>query len=659
MHIARFNAPYLISGNIDDARAWMDKGCWSEACWVLRSSLEAEPGQAMAWLLLAECSRAMGLEGEASDYLLRAKGMQAPSQDACSPFQGVFIGGTGRSGTSLLRRILGSHPGIALVAGETKCISDEQFRLAPHWFHSLPKACRVEAVGTLKSLWHNRFYCYVQPHKATPSDDQRRGFCLWLGRKELDRELIQLDALVEAESLHEIEHVWGKLYAALFRKRAEEQDRSLWIEKTPNNALYARYLHSWLPGVRLLNIVRDGRDVACSMQNVSWGQKDLVKSLDWWAGSLAGAAFALQTLPRSWSLTLRYEDLVTVPEETLNRVADFLGIKCDFSLDMFSSSVQRWKTSMPTNIQEYALSKYEPLFKAYGYDTGCYENDAEGVSAPVAGNFEMKKRNDCIRYVQDMLRPIMKGKRNVSLYDLVAGENVFALRHDVDNGIDVSMQMAQLEYKNDLRATYFLLPPSPFFASVNYYGRFDGKKMVRNPRLADYAKFLLDKGHYVGLHNNIAELAVFMHRSLRDVLSDEINFFEQNGINLAGTAGHGSPFFHDNDFVSCEIFEEGLVKPGFERGRVVSVNGSSFRLHSLSLADFGLSYEAYSLPHDFYLSDSGQKWSGSLITRSRHPELPGYPPQRFLSAFGEVMSGASEQDGSLQILIHPEHWMIG
>ncbi|WP_075353994.1 sulfotransferase [Desulfovibrio sp. DV] len=660
MQMKRFKAPYLKSGSIDDARVYMDNECWSEACWILRSSLEADSGKSEAWLLLAECSKNLGRGDEAREYLSRARGDQPPANQLGLPAAGgVFIGGTGRSGTSLLRSVLGSHPRMANVGGETKCINDEQFRLAPYWFHSIPQHRRKEALATLKSLWRNRFYCYVQDEQASPTDDRRRGFCLWLEPETLDTELARLDALLDVDNLHEIETIWGGLYAALFAGRAQGAGREFWVEKTPNNAYYSRFLHSWIPGARLVNIVRDGRDVACSMCNVSWGQKDLAKSLDWWAVGIANSFVALQTLPSSWSLTIRYEDLVTAPDEILARVAAFCGVEQAFPLEMFSTSVGRWKSSMPPAIQEYALSKYAPLLKACGYEIRCYENDAASKEAKTDGNFEMKKISDGIRYVQDMLSPLLEKKRNVRLSELAVGDQSFALRHDVDSSIDTSLQMAQLEYKNNIVSTYFLLPPSPYYCPGNYYGHFDGHKLIRNSKMLEHAKFLVDKGHDVGLHNNIAELAAFMGMDLRETLTDEIEYFKTHGINLVGTSGHGSQFYRDHDFVSYEIFSEALVKPGADRGRTIVVNGAPIQLHSLHLSDFGLGYEAYNLPHDHYLTDSEQKWNGSVIAQSRHPNLNEYPLSELLAAYGEAMAEAANQNGSIQILIHPEHWMIG
>ncbi|EGB15640.1 hypothetical protein DND132_2437 [Pseudodesulfovibrio mercurii] len=635
--ILPFHAPYLTDADPASARRYLARGDLSEAAWVLRNALRADPADQDARALLARCA-------------------EAPAAGAP---RGVFVGGTGRSGTSLLRRALDSTPDVASIPGETKCILDERFRLAPHWFHALPGSARTAGVETLKALWRERFYCYIHPVKASLKDDRRRGFCLWLDRRELDRELGRLDALPQARTLRETEAVWGELYAALFDRRALARGKPLWVEKTPRNSWFADYLYSIMPGMKLVNVVRDGRDVALSMQTVSWGEKDLAKALDWWADELAATVRVLDTLPEGSVLTVRYEDLVTEPDRVMTDIADFLHVSPEFGLDIFSSSVGRWKRELPGPLQARALERHRPLLERFGYDVSGRVYAVSSV--PEAPSFDMKKRNDGTRYLADLVLPLQRQLTCVTMSE-VAEETrpCFFLRHDVDADLDAAMEMARLEHGHGIRASYFLLPPSPADGPANYYGVIRDGGLVADPALLDRARQLREWGHEVGLHNNIAELAVCFGRDVAEVLAEQVAFFREGGVELAGSSAHGGSFFHRNEFVSFEIFDEGGVKPGMERGRTIHIEGYALRLHALRQADFGFAYEAYSLPYGIGLNDSNGRWGGKLARTSPHPELNELSGERFLAAFREMVAAARPDRGvnTLQVLIHPDHWCI-
>lgn len=651
-------APHLHADSIELAEKFMESGGFSEACWVLRNVLKQDSVHREAKALLARCSHLMGLSGAARDYGYR--GRQARHEfDELPGSDGVFIGGTGRSGTSLLRRVLNSNPAIGSIAGETKCINDAWFRLAPHWFNALPAGERGRGVEQLKQLWRDRFFCYVHSHQASLKDNRLRGFCLWLEREALESELPRLTELMHAASLHEIETVWGGLYGALFAHRSRSLGKRLWVEKTPRNSYFAEYLYAAMPGMKLINVVRDGRDAALSMQNVSWGEKDLIKAVDWWGEELDQTMRVLDALPQSSVLTVCYEDLVTEPQRVMETIGAFLGVPAEYDLDIFASSVARWKSEMPTSVQEYAVERYGQLFERFGYETGSVA--AEGPTHASTAGFEMRKRNDGTRYMADLVLPLASQLKCVLMSELAEETSPsFFLRHDVDDDIDAALQMALLEKEHGIRAAYFLLPPSPSQSSANYYGVIDDSGLRPGEAVVEQARQLVDWGHEVGLHNNFAELAVHLKCDVAELIREQVEFFRARGIELKGTAAHGSPFFHENGFISFEIFAEGVVKAGYERGRTISVDGVELKLHSLNLADFGFGYEAYSLPYEIGLSDASCVWGGKLARHAPRPELNELQGAEYLAAFREMVATATPEHGvnKLMVLVHPEHWVI-
>lgn len=99
-------------------------------------------------------------------------------------------------------------------------------------------------------------------------------------------------------------------------------ERSLrWCEKTPKNVItFGRLLSYFDEEVRLLHIVRDGRDVVTSRHPGGEGTQYYVEPERWVQDVAAG----LKHRDHPCVHTLKYEDLVRVPSETLEELGRFL-----------------------------------------------------------------------------------------------------------------------------------------------------------------------------------------------------------------------------------------------------------------------------------------------------------------------------------------------
>ena len=111
-----------------------------------------------------------------------------------------------------------------------------------------------------------------------------------------------------------------------FNKLALAHGKSRWIEKATDDVFYIGHLFDNIPGLRIVVMVRDGRDVVCSMK-VRWQQTDgsesaFAKGLNRWTKE------NLQWLKHqdhSRVLMVKYEELVKDLEPTITTVLGFLG----------------------------------------------------------------------------------------------------------------------------------------------------------------------------------------------------------------------------------------------------------------------------------------------------------------------------------------------
>ena len=122
----------------------------------------------------------------------------------------IFIIGCGRSGTTLLRMMLDSHPRIS-AGEETKFLTDLQPIVGEHW--SL-----LSAYGFSREWWLDRIRAF-----------------------------------------------YGDFQAEYLAKRGKQR----WAEKTPGYTFHLDFIAELFPDAQYVHVIRDGRDVALSWEKLS------------------------------------------------------------------------------------------------------------------------------------------------------------------------------------------------------------------------------------------------------------------------------------------------------------------------------------------------------------------------------------------------------
>lgn len=204
----------------------------------------------------------------------------------------IFVLGVPRSGTTLLRILLDSHPAIA-CGPETPWLGGHQPR-------SVMDLCRALT-------------------------DEPWGYCRSFG---MPPETVTAAARTFVDTL--------------LRAHAEARGKRRWAEKTPDNLLHVDFLASLFPGARFVSIVRDGLDAAASTAHVAEHRRGISawheENLPWGPDAFTGnSVFTALLRWRHWNrllarslegrqhLSLRYEDLVARPEPTVRDLCAFLG----------------------------------------------------------------------------------------------------------------------------------------------------------------------------------------------------------------------------------------------------------------------------------------------------------------------------------------------
>jgi len=266
-------------------------------------------------------------------------------------------------------------------------------------------------------------------------------------------------------------------------------------------------------------------------------------------------------------------------------------------------------------------------------------------------DFSLNKRSKVDSYT-DFLRNLNEyfevSKTHLEYFNCSEDQGrVLLVRHDIDDDLENALTMARLERDMGIRASYYFLPPGDYESEENYYGQLVDGSIVHKDRMFEVAVEMQSMGHEVGLHNDFLQLSMRLGRPVDDLLRSELLSFYKHGVNIQGTASHGSRFCRRHSFANYEIFFDRSRAP--KSWRQINVDGKLITFPILSMRNFGLLYEAYDVIFDTRVSDVG----GEMLLTSRssgESVATNFMDHKFSQSV-EILTRSS-----CVVLIHPQHW---
>ncbi|MEZ5656433.1 MAG: sulfotransferase [Sphingobium sp.] len=189
----------------------------------------------------------------------------------------IFVGGSPRSGTTLLGTLLQCIPGA--------CVTDESpFKDTVRW-------ANFEDENQFKNAIAN-------DHK----------FKHW-----------------NIAGIENIECPSEREFYQLLLTKFHGTMPSYWIDHTPANIRSYGRLKSIFPEAKFIHLVRDGRAVANSVMPLEWGANTPAAAAKQWMEDVA-IGLATQVMHPEDVTMVKYETLVAKPVDTINNLFAFLGI---------------------------------------------------------------------------------------------------------------------------------------------------------------------------------------------------------------------------------------------------------------------------------------------------------------------------------------------
>jgi hypothetical protein len=230
-----------------------------------------------------------------------------------------FIVGASRSGTTLFRLMLDAHPELAI----------------PHETPFMVKLARKCA----KSDNPNFFVDNLTSAGKWPD--------YHLETASLKQAINELDPFNVGDAVR----TFYRLYATKFGK-------TRWGDKTPKNIGDMEEIQELLPEARFIHVIRDGRDVALSINKAYWGPSSVRDAAKWWRSRIEKARRQVKVL--NYYMEIRYEDLVLHTEEVLRETCAFIDLRWDPSmLDYWQKSAERLNELQDTVIRGGQIRKGE------------------------------------------------------------------------------------------------------------------------------------------------------------------------------------------------------------------------------------------------------------------------------------------------------------
>jgi glycosyltransferase involved in cell wall biosynthesis len=293
-----------------------------------------------------------------------AKAAAAPRSQAP-----VFVLGCPRSGTTLLYHMLLSAGNFAVYRAESQV-----FNLLDPRFGDLSNP-------------HNRLRMFEAWQRSS-----------LFTKTGLDAQALQDEVMSSCDNA-------GDFLRIVMEAMARHQGVGRWADCTPDHLLALRRIKQTIPNALVIHIIRDGRDVALSMERQHWIRplpwdqgKELLTAALYWEWVVNRGREDGQSLGADYH-EVRYEDLVGNPRPTLAQLGDFIAQPLDYdriekvgmgSVSRPNSSftrestgfqpVARWRSGIAGPQLQELESLIGDTLRSLGYELGATRRD-EPVSA--------------------------------------------------------------------------------------------------------------------------------------------------------------------------------------------------------------------------------------------------------------------------------------
>jgi hypothetical protein len=284
----------------------------------------------------------------------------------------VFVGGTGRSGTTVIGDLLANHSQIRtstpieikfltnrsglvdVVFGYNQEIEKKSGKVSILNLRTYRKRKRKEKERFAKILAEFNKFIWEKWWDIDAPPPHGRGLVSGISKMDLENLLARLERELK------INRKWAarRFMSSFISKQFGAGDEIYWVETTPMNIPEANKLQELFPSALFINMVRDPRDVIASLLTKKWGPTTPLEGLDWIESRLIAGHEALSVIKPDKKTTIALEALaINAREKTYKVLLDFLKISDEPAMQKFfvesmtpdAATSGRWKAEIDSS----------------------------------------------------------------------------------------------------------------------------------------------------------------------------------------------------------------------------------------------------------------------------------------------------------------------
>ncbi|MEO8091642.1 MAG: sulfotransferase [bacterium] len=268
----------------------------------------------------------------------------------------VFVGGTGRSGTHIVARLLGRHGKLSLIPVECR------FHVEERGFPGLlaGRTSKRAFLRRLRGFWWKGF-----------QTNRMRGLYRFVPRERFEAAVSSFDQAFDSEP----EPACRQLFFDLLFPEADLEGASGIIEQSCDTVSQAPTLVRLFPEASFIHVVRDGRDASASRVSQTKGliyPRTRAQGLEWWERRMREMDAGARAVSDERLLEVSLDELLTEGgRDDLERIMGMAGISAGRQVRKFfrnrmssnAANAERWISGLSARRRERVDALYAAVLE--------------------------------------------------------------------------------------------------------------------------------------------------------------------------------------------------------------------------------------------------------------------------------------------------------
>ena len=331
------------------------------------------------------------------------------NQIEIKPVPLCLIGGTGRSGTTILKQIFTHHPQCVRVPEYRLSIDPDglvDFYLSmqnvwsPYYFDRKIRRLRnfLRTIGRnsllARAYGHYMYkfrleqmfpvhlvpaYTGVGFSRHSPNymgyvDELMDDLCefkyagQWNGTRFGEDRILHY---APENYRNKVAQKLGRFWMKVTNDVCQHQNAEYFVEDNTWNILWFDSILKMMPHARLVHVIRDPRDVVASYVKMRWAPTDVEEAAKWFKGLMDRWFHVKESIPQDSYHEIRLHELVAEPRKVIGEAADFWGIPWHDNLlkeNLGRSHTGRWKKDFNSEQQKVLNRVLSDQISKLGYE---------------------------------------------------------------------------------------------------------------------------------------------------------------------------------------------------------------------------------------------------------------------------------------------------